>query len=581
VIRRAATLAGLLLLPALIAGQDSARVDTSLAPVRDTLNAPIRVTLPLEGPAGPLPAGSRWVFTRDSLFWTSAYSVADLLAEVPGVFNGRSGFVQSTSAVGVGGRGTDGIELHWDGVPWQPVGPDSTGPDLSAISLLTLRRVDVHQLPGLLRVFLISERHDGPGSRSVVRVVSGAQRAGGYAGLFQQAWDGGLRLGLAADGLRTNRPDGDPNTDRRFDVWGRFDWSPSQTVTASWQIRRSELERGPQAAPPLAVGARAGTRTDGLLSMRVSSRPEGAGWSAGAALRSSGFSDSVFGDRVMREVLVDAGHRGARDEVRVRAGVGDGAVRRRADLEAGVVPVGPIVLHAGARWTRDGFARDSWRSWGTVGLVLGPIGLSGDAVRTRAFSLPLVATDTVQRATDLAVRLAFTSRVLAGRVGVERRGAWSPSPVSVLGELPLATTGAADWIVTWVRLGPFRSFTASGWYADARGTNSPDLQPPTHGRFQLTYRSKFWRTFHSGAFDLKVQWATESWSGGTVGRLAGGSPIALPGATFQEWFVQFEIVGFRAFYLLRNARNSPAGYLPGFPQPRNAQTFGVKWEFSS
>jgi hypothetical protein len=61
----------------------------------------------------------------------------------------------------------------------------------------------------------------------------------------------------------------------------------------------------------------------------------------------------------------------------------------------------------------------------------------------------------------------------------------------------------------------------------------------------------------------------------------GGSAIALPGVTFQEWFVQFEIAGFRAFYSLRNARNASVGYLPGFIQPRNAQTFGVKWEFSS
>ena len=203
-ILRVATLVGRVLLPAALAGQDTTTVDTTLVDAtlvdtssvvaRDSLAPVPQAFFPFEGPAGPLPAGSRWVFTRDSLFWTNAFSVADLLAEVPGVFNGRSGFVQGASAVGVGGRGTDGVELYWDGVPWQPVGPDSLGPDLSAISLFTLRRVEVHRLPGLLRVFLISERHDGPGSRSVVRIVSGAQRAGGYAALFQQSWEGGLRL---------------------------------------------------------------------------------------------------------------------------------------------------------------------------------------------------------------------------------------------------------------------------------------------------------------------------------------------------------------------------------------------------
>jgi len=38
-------------------------------------------------------------------------------------------------------------------------------------------------------------------------------------------------------------------------------------------------------------------------------------------------------------------------------------------------------------------------------------------------------------------------------------------------------------------------------------------------------------------------------------------------------------VGFVAFYDLRNAYNSRQQYVPGYPYPRNAQLYGVRWEF--
>jgi hypothetical protein len=124
---------------------------------------------------------------------------------------------------------------------------------------------------------------------------------------------------------------------------------------------------------------------------------------------------------------------------------------------------------------------------------------------------------------------------------------------------------------------PVRPLTLDGWFVNPyRG--AADYQPPTHGRAQLTFRSKFWRTFRSGAFDLKVQVALESWSGGTAG-LANGTLVQLGGVTFWETFVSFQLVGFTAFWDLRNANNSREQYVPGLPYPRNAQTFGVRWEF--
>ena len=71
----------------------------------------------------------------------------------------------------------------------------------------------------------------------------------------------------------------------------------------------------------------------------------------------------------------------------------------------------------------------------------------------------------------------------------------------------------------------------------------------------------------------------ESWSRGTAGLSNSGSPLELPGISFYEGYLSFQIVGFIAFYDLRNAYNSRVGYVPGMPYPPNGQTLGVRWEF--
>jgi hypothetical protein len=96
----------------------------------------------------------------------------------------------------------------------------------------------------------------------------------------------------------------------------------------------------------------------------------------------------------------------------------------------------------------------------------------------------------------------------------------------------------------------------------------------------LTLRSKFWRTFRSGAFDIKAQIALESWGVGVAG-LDEGLPRALPGATIAEAFLEIQLVQFRAFYSFRNALRTEDWYVPGFSLFRALQTFGVKWDFQN
>ena len=108
-----------------------------------------------------------------------------------------------------------------------------------------------------------------------------------------------------------------------------------------------------------------------------------------------------------------------------------------------------------------------------------------------------------------------------------------------------------------------------------------DFQPPSHVRGDVTLRSKFWRTFRSGAFDCQVQLAVESWGAGTAGVDASGNAIALPRVTYYETSLAFQIVGFTAFWDMRDAFHANKQYVPGLPYPVIAQVFGVRWEFTN
>jgi hypothetical protein len=218
--------------------------------------------------------------------------------------------------------------------------------------------------------------------------------------------------------------------------------------------------------------------------------------------------------------------------------------------------------------------RSGRRAHGVIALFRGPVSVVGEVAWSDAVQAPALRQDTARRTLDRSVRAGFDTRLLSGHGGLAERDAYAPLPfpdlpvIAALNPSTRSTVFLAD-----AKIQPLKSLTMDGWYANPiRGR--ADFQPPTHGRAQLTFRSKFWRTFRSGAFDLKLQIAMESWSRGTA-----GISQTLNGITFYEAFVSFQIVGFTAFWDLRNAYNSREGYVPGMPYPRNAQTFGVRWEF--
>jgi hypothetical protein len=172
----------------LLAAASPARAQVPVPPVRgdtaaavqdtaaaDSVIRGVRLPVPESAvPPGPLPPGTRYTFTRDSILWSGGLTLADLLARIPGVYILRAGFVGEPEYVQFGGRGGTVLEVYWDGMPWVPLGGDTVAVDPGQFSLTYLRQVDVEVQAGLLRVYLVSERHETPEVRTKVRVQSGA-----------------------------------------------------------------------------------------------------------------------------------------------------------------------------------------------------------------------------------------------------------------------------------------------------------------------------------------------------------------------------------------------------------------------
>jgi hypothetical protein len=541
----------------------------------------------METPPGPLPPGSRLVFTRDSLLWVSGFTLADLLAEVPGVFVARTGFVGQPAAAIYGGRGMASIEIFRDGLPLLPLGTDSVTLDPGRISLLGFRRVEVERLPGLLRVYLVSERHEQVGSRSLVRILSGDFETGAYAGIFQHRWASGLAIDLTADYL-DNQGDRQPRRNMRwFDVGLRADWTPTPRLMALIDIRRGGFFRDPtDHALGGVLPGRDETRTEAMVRIVAAQRPARRGWSLEAGLHTTAWRpdssspDTALPSRTVHRVFAGVGVRTAGATAEVQAVAADHYTPFAATARLAWMPLPGVVLAGDGGWERHSGGRESFRARGTLGFHYGAFSLSGDVLAADAVPAPMLPGDTARVTLDLGGRFGFRTRHLVFHAGVEQRDAFEPPPVPSLPPFAaLPPTGEATYAVGDLML------KAGGWSLSGmishpvRGDTAP-YAPPTHARVALTLRSKFWRTFRSGAFDVKAQIAVESWGSGIAG-LGTTGPGTLPGATMGEAFLQFQLVRFRLFYSLRNALRSEDWYVPGFQLFRVLQTFGVKWDFQN
>jgi hypothetical protein len=549
------------------------------------------LTLPVPDPAvppGPLPPGTRYTFARDSLRWMTGVTLADLLASIPGVYVARTGFLGQPEYIMYAGRGAAGLEIYWDGLPIVPLGRDSLQHDPGRVNLTYVDRVDVHVLPSTLRVYLVSTTHASTRPRSALRVLAGDFSTGAYAGVFQKRVPSGLGVNLAADFVGTDGASGSGRTDQTFDMWARLDWLPTDRLGASYQVRRQTHDRDVVGtAQVFTVAPRYGARTDYLFTIYAGSLAGGMGLRAEAGVASSAWkADSL--DPAVPNQRVKQGYFSLRYmrpnlTLGLRGRLGDSRVTSGLSGRLGWVPLAGIVLSGDARWSRHDSERSSLVGIGSMGLYGGPFSIVGTVQYGDEVFAPAISLDSAQKTVDRSIRAGMRTQPLSGHVGIVWRDPYVPMPVPEVGVISsFDTTRATTYLVADVRLASSRALAIDAWYSSPLVGEPGNLQPPQHTRVQITYRSKFWRTFRSGAFDLKVQIAAEFWTDGIGGFDAEGTPVGLPGATFWDAFVQFRLVDFVAFWNFRNMYNSKETYFPGMEYLQRAvQIYGVKWEFSN
>ncbi len=555
-------------------------LDSAIAEVEDSLVRVAEVPIPEPAvPVGPLPILSRFSFDRDDILWATAETLSDLLTAIPGVYVARSGFIGQPEYISYGGRGGAGIELYWDGMPFLPLGGDSLFVELSRIRLSYLDRVDVEVLPSTLAIYLVSTRHRSTDPRSMIRVTAGDFETNVFAGLFQKRWPSGVGLNLAADFLGTDGASGQGRSDQSFDGWARLDWLPSARTGATYQVRRQRQDRDVADNVP----ERKGARTDFLFSLFAATREDGLGLRAEGLVGASTWTDDeLVPDQRIRQARLTLRYREPNLTLQLGGGLGDARVTASGEGRLGWVPLPGVILSGGARWQRHEADRRSVAAHGSVGLFGGPFSVAGTIEFRDGVQVPAVRSDSAQRTLNGSVRAGITTSFFAGNVALTRREAYLPVAFPDLSAIARFDSSAeATYLVIDAALMTSRALSLHGWYSTPATGRAADLQPPKHGRAALTFRSKFLRTFRSTAFDFKIQLAMESWSTGTGGFDSSGSPLILPGATFYEAFLQFQLVRFNIFWHFRNGYNSPTPYVPGYVYPVSVQTFGVKWEFAN
>lgn len=542
-------------------------------------------------PPGPLPAGTRYVFTADSLAFSNIYTLSDLLAHIPGVYVARAGYLGQAEPALYGGRGAQGLEVFWDGVPYLPVGRDSVFLDPARISLSAVERVDVIVLPGALRVYLATGRWASTEPLTEVRIATGELGIAVYHGAFARRWRSGFGLSIDAE---SNNFDGEgsPSSSSSFrstDVLVKLEYVPTPHFGMSYQALSSSWKREGRTG---VVDPWKTTRHDASLHLFLAARDDGLGPRFDVTLASAHVNGDTVIDSLPSERSVALGslalsHAWSRGSAGATLRFQGSDRPVQVEARAAWMPVPALVVSADARhavygpWPR----RTGDRVHAAAGLSL-PLGFSvhGDAAFGNDLQAPAMAIDSAQQTTDYSAALRWERAFVTLQAGGGRRGAFTPlgfaSGVKTVARL--GPTPRTDYVTAQVSLRPLPGVELSGWYSDPVGGGG-DFEPAHHARYSATFYSKFWRVYRSGIFALRGEIAAESWSVGTAKGLGGrdslGNQLPLPGATFVETNVEMRIAGLTLFWVIRNLSGMRASYVDGLGYPKQAQYYGARWLF--
>jgi len=556
-------------------GRDSTGRDTT----KDTLEYRLPV-LPGTMPAGPIPLGMRYVFPPDSLVLSNIYTLGDLLNHIPGVYVARGGWFGQAEIPIYGSHGPLELELYLDGAPYLPIGRDSLWLDPARIPLGQVERIEVIVWPSTLQVYLQSLRQPSTRATSMVQITTGDASIAQYHGIFATRWRSGIGLSLEADYHSINGTGNNTTAFNQADIWAKFEYVPSGHAGFAYQILTSSWNRDSAAD----VTPWKQTRQDRMFRAFIAAREDGLGPRADLTVLTSEVNgDPLVAPRTVTQVGFTLSETWSRASLGLTYRRLDAARPARYEARGNWMPFPFLSLVGEGRHEVYSLDRHADVARGAVGLRL-PWGFSAraEAAMFRGTEAPVLPADTlIQNTADFRIAGRWDVKPLSIEVARVRLDPFQPIGFAA-GILPVASLShfpKSDYLQASVSLRPFKSLAFSAWYFDPI-VGGGDFQPPYHSRLSAAFHSKFWRVYKSGALDLRLEGAVESWSGwGLGGRDSTGRTLPLVGESFSELNVQLRILGVTAYWIVRNYNLAHQGYVYGLDYPRQAQLYGVQWIF--
>lgn len=584
-VRARVRLAALFLLLASAALQPAPATAQDSADVYRRLEAQARITVPVMprlAPGGPQPPLSRIVFPRDSINTSGAATVGDLLAQVPGVYLWRGGGIGRPELPNFRGRGGASVEYYLDGMPYLAVGPDSVTVDPALLPLGLIDRVEVERWPGMLRVHLFTRRHDRVAAASHIVLAAGPNKLAMYRAGLERRFASGFGVGVGADYLENPPPTGGLGQYQNTQFWVQTSYVPSARFGAHIQYLGASPDRDAFSDGAGPVGERyEGGRGELQARAFFGGRADGTGPRidfvyARASFDSSGIEQSIG------QLGAAASARGAAWSARTGAFYRTRWTPLDLSVAASWAPAALLTVGAEGVYRRHEGDRTTRYAGLRGGLTL-PAGLvvTGGARLGDEVAAPAIEASPEQKLSEIEGTIGWQQPWIGVAASYARTAAFAPPAYQPFPSIALIEpSGSTKWLTLSGRLAPTQWFTVEGWYSSPSGATPAGL-PPRHYSVTGSLRSKFLRTFRSGAFDLKLELGLEGWDAGVLGTDAAGAPVVVPRSTFIRSLVQLQIESFSVFWESRNLGNTQTGYVPGFRVPRYSGFFGIRWGFSN
>ena len=564
--------------------------DTAKArrPPRDTVKTP---TARPYAPRSTAVGGSSWHWDRDQIFSSGAFSLGDLLAQVPGVTLITTGFLlapQVAAYYGDPGR----VRIYVDGVEMDVLNPrNGRVPDLAMVPLWAMEDVQVECTAGELRVHLRTWSVDRTTPNTRTDIVTGTENLNLYRGFFGKRFDNGLAIQLAGQqqsSISIGGMDGDALGGFARLGWARGDWS----VDATWLHQGIDRNSGsrfitttpqPGAIPPY-FGSEGVTylriawrdpNKDGpwlqLIASTLSEAKKDTTSSLTSALAGSAPSDSTDTLRSRPEYVLAGGvtrwgiRLSSTNRIRSVNGTSYFSPGVRAEYSTKFLTVSAFGERSVDSTTRaDVQGRFAPLSWFNVGASV-----SRAAPTTSGGGPPVTAT-------RLEASLDWKDRWITGGVITRSAGMLAP-PIEIDTTLRTVQSPAANGVIA-----SFRGPLALGVHLDLDAINWSVIdayRPQTQATARLWFESSFLHRFPRNNFHVLASATYDYYS--TMYVPSGTNPLgqSTPGAGIVSTLLEIRISTAVIFWQYRNVVGAIYETYPGYIMPRLVNLYGVRWQF--